>query len=403
MTHSFVLVNHDSNVADTSFLAPLMFLCVGASCVFQLEVQKFIVLSWGLRKSSPRFLNCRIAPSWLMRPEPSPPSFVPFFSITSSFDRMKLWPFSATNRETPRLSKRLTSTVMVNCCCKTASVSGPASTAGAASEVCPWPSASWCLRRNRALISGRRLQHLLSQPWSFQPWLSRTCPRTPFQSLQTSASHWGARGHIHFSWWHWSKSGVPSQAAHPKNEALLSGWCPHKLPMPLPLISKYCLIFLREDSLTSAESTISLGHFEARNASGLFWDQSGPLIWRDWFRASPSAMVALCPRSFASLHAFDLSAHRQQPASKKNWYGRPTWSLHWSLLSCRLDLPSLTQLHVGSQKSRQLLTPRFAQIKRWRLASMDKPLANFLYLWRCAGSEWKSLVVNLNSIAFILS
>ena len=63
MTHSFVLVNHNSNVADTSFLAPLMFLCVGASCVFQLEVQKFIVLSWGLRKSSPRFLNCRIAPS----------------------------------------------------------------------------------------------------------------------------------------------------------------------------------------------------------------------------------------------------------------------------------------------------------------------------------------------------
>ena len=44
-----------------------------------------------------------------------------------------------------------------------------------------------------------------------------------------------------------------------------------------------------------------------------------------------------------------------------------------SLLSCRLDLPSLTQRHTGIQKSRQLLTPRFAQIKRQLPKSWRNP------------------------------
>ena len=44
----------------------------------------------------------------------------------------------------------------------------------------------------------------------------------------------------------------------------------------------------------------------------------------------------------------------------------------WSLRFCKLDLPLSTQLFMGNLKSRQLLTPRFAQIKTWRLASVDK-------------------------------
>ena len=62
-----------------------------------------------------------------------------------------------------------------------------------------------------------------------------------------------------------------SQAAHPKNEACSVG---SALIASLATHFTVLFIFLREDSLTSAESTISLGHFEARNASGLFCDQS---------------------------------------------------------------------------------------------------------------------------------
>ena len=40
----------------------------------------------------------------------------------------------------------------------------------------------------------------------------------------------------------------------------------------------------------------------------------------------------------------------------------------------------------GKPKSRQPLIHRFAQVKTWRLASMDERLANFRCLWR-AGSE----------------
>ena len=126
---------------------------------------------------------------------------------------MKPKPF--TNRETLRLSKHLTSAVMVNCCRKTASVSGPASIAGAVSEVCP-------------SVSSQKEQ---SGDWQKVPASSLTavifpatepyCPRTSFRCMQTSASNLGTRRHGH-----WSKSGVESSCT-PEKRSLLCGQCSH--------------------------------------------------------------------------------------------------------------------------------------------------------------------------------
>ena len=100
-------------------------------------------------------------------------------------------------------------------------------------------------------------------------------------------------------------------------------------------------------------------------------------------------------------HVPMLASHGLLVPHFSTWYGRPT------CLHCHCCLAGwiyhLTQLHVGIQKSRQLLT-QICSDQEMEARLNWTNLVNFLCPWRCAGREWKkSPVVNLSFIAFISS